>query len=56
MLDLTVSLADGATIAWLYRHGEVLERDDDGENAHLRVGLDAADAARFARRAAGHTA
>ena len=56
VLDLTVSLADGATIAWLYRHGQILERDDDEENAHLRVGLDAADAARFTRRAASHTA
>ena len=56
VLDLRVALADGATIAWLYSHGEILEREDDDEWAHLRVGLDAANAARFARRAADHTA
>ncbi|MCH8111159.1 MAG: GTPase HflX [Proteobacteria bacterium] len=56
VLDLRVALADGATIAWLYRHGEILDREDDGEWAHLRVGLDQANAARFARRAADHTA
>ena len=52
VLDVSVSLADGATIAWLYRKGEVLSRRDDDENAHLRVGLDAADAARFEHRSA----
>ena len=56
VLDLTVALADGATIAWLYRHGEILNREDDDEWAHLRVGLDDANAARFARRAANYMA
>ena len=54
--DLTVDLADGAALAWLYSHGEILERSDDDANAHLRVSLDAADLARFARRRARHTA
>jgi GTP-binding protein HflX len=40
-------LADGAALAWLYRHGEVLERRDEGMEAHLVVALDAADEARF---------
>lgn len=31
------SLADGKQIAWLYSHGEVLERTDDEKNAHLKV-------------------
>jgi GTP-binding protein HflX len=47
---LTLSLADGAAIAWLYRHGEVLDRRDVDGQAHITVGLDAADEARFARR------
>jgi GTP-binding protein HflX len=38
----TVPLSDGATIAWLYRHGEVRSRHDDGEVARLTVALDAA--------------
>lgn len=50
VFDLSVALDDGATIAWLYRHGEVLNRVDDDRQAHMRVGLEAADAARFARR------
>ena len=55
ILDLTIDLADGATIAWLYSHGEVLERVDDHENSYIRVGLNAADAARFAHRDSGQT-
>jgi GTP-binding protein HflX len=49
-IEAEVDLADGATLAWLYAHGEVLDRHDDEHLAHLRVRLDAADAARFARR------
>jgi GTPase len=48
--DYTVALDDGAAIAWLYDHGDVLSRTDDGLRAHMRVGLDAANAARFERR------
>ena len=36
-----VSLSDGKKIAWLYSHGEVLERRDDEERAHLKVKLSA---------------
>ena len=43
-------LADGATIAWLYRHGEVLNRSDDERFAHFRVSLTPADAERLDRR------
>jgi len=48
--DLTVDLSDGAAIAWLYSHGQVLDREDKGEVAHLRVGLDPVDLARFRHR------
>jgi GTP-binding protein HflX len=44
---LDVPLADGAAIAWLYRHGEVVERDDDEQHAHLTVRLSEADLGRF---------
>ena len=49
-VELTVALDDGAALAWLYRRGHVLERFDDERSAHMRVGLDPADAARFARK------
>ena len=53
ILDLTIDHSDGATMAWLYSHGEILNRVDDEKSCHLRVGLNAADAARFAHRGSG---
>ena len=44
-----INLTDGATIAWLYRHGEVLTRSDDDSHAHFRVSLTPADAERLGR-------
>jgi GTP-binding protein HflX len=42
---------EGAAIAWLYDHGEVMDRtDDEAGTAHLTVGLDPEDAARFESR------
>ena len=49
-VSLSVALVDGAAIAWLYDHGQVLGRRDDEGFAHLRVNLDTADLARFRRR------
>jgi GTPase len=48
-----VSLSDGAGIAWLYSHGDVVGRRDDDEFAHLTVRLDSADLARFRARNGG---
>ena len=42
-----VAQAEAARIAWLYQHGEVLERRDDEHYSYLRVRLDPADAAKF---------
>jgi GTP-binding protein HflX len=50
--EVTVPLSDGATIAWLYRNGEVRSREDDGDVARFRVALDAAASAQFERRLA----
>ena len=50
IVDVRVPYADGATLAWLYRHGEVLEHSDDNGEARLRVGLTPADAGRLERR------
>ncbi len=45
--QLDVPLSNGAAIAWLYSHGEVVERDDDEQHAHLTVRLSEADLGRF---------
>ena len=50
VVDVTVAPADGATLAWLYRHGEVLEREESDTGTRLMVSLDPADRARFEHR------
>ena len=50
VLDVTVAAADGATLAWLYRHGEVLRREDGDAGTRLTVSLAPADRARFEHR------
>jgi GTP-binding protein HflX len=40
---------DGARLAWLYAHGEVVGRQDDEQAAHVTVRLLPADRARFER-------
>jgi GTP-binding protein HflX len=53
-VHLRVALQDGGALAWLYRHGEVLERRDDDTTAHLSVRLSSADLGRFRSRHAVH--
>jgi GTPases len=53
IVDLDVDLADGRALAWLYEHGQVLDRRDEDGLAHLRVALDPADVARFENQFAG---
>jgi GTP-binding protein HflX len=50
IIVLPVDLSDGATISWLYRHGEVISRHDDEISAHFQVGLDGPDIARLKKR------
>ncbi len=45
--DYDIAHSDGARLAWLYAHGEVLTREDDEEAAHVTVRLLPADRARF---------
>lgn len=47
LADYRIPLADGAALAWLYRHGEVVSRDDDDEAIAVQVRLLPADQARF---------
>jgi GTPase len=46
-IRLDIPLSDGKTLAWIYRHGEVVGRRDDSEAAHLSVRLSEADIARL---------
>lgn len=48
--DIDIPLSDGATLAWLYRRGDVIERDDRQMTTHMRVRLSPADRARLAQR------
>jgi GTP-binding protein HflX len=50
VLDVRLGHEEGAAMAWLYDHGEVLSRRDEADSTHLRVSLGTADAARFERR------
>jgi len=55
VLEVTLPFEDGATIAWLHDHGEVLEQTAGESGMHLTVRLDEAQVARFEkRRAANH--
>ncbi len=49
ILELRLAHADAARIAWLYDHGEVLERRDDENFSYLKVRLHPADLGRFER-------
>ncbi len=50
VIDITIAPDEGASLAWLYDHGEVVERHDEEEAIRLKVRLLPADAARFAKR------
>ena len=47
--DYVLPASDGARLAWLYQHGEVLQRVDDEDGLHLRVRMLPANRARFER-------
>jgi len=50
LADYAIPPQDGARMAWLYQHGEVVERHDDEAAVHMKVRLLPADRARFERR------
>ncbi|MDN6714788.1 MAG: GTPase HflX, partial [Acetobacter sp.] len=50
MVRYALPLADGAALAWLYQHGEVIGRNDREEEADITVRLLAEDRARFERQ------
>jgi GTP-binding protein HflX len=50
VVDYIVPPSDGARLAWLYEHGEVIGRRDEDEAIHVTVRLLPADRARFERQ------
>ena len=50
LCNLSVPIENGAALAWLYDHGQVLARQDDERFAHLEVRLGEDGLARFTRR------
>ena len=54
--EVRLDPGDGALLAWVYRHGEVLTRHDEPEGTRLRVALHPADLARLNRRLGAATA
>ena len=49
LVDYAIPAADGARLAWLYRHGEVVNREDREDGIAVTVRLSPADRARFER-------
>jgi GTP-binding protein HflX len=47
---IDIPVDDGAALAWLYRHGKILDRRDESTRTLLRIALDAADFGRFRSR------
>ena len=50
VMDVALPPSDGAAIAWLHAHGEVLERRDADDAVRLKVRLSQMDRARFESR------
>ena len=49
-VDIELDASDGAALAWLYAHGDVRGREDEGRNLTVSVSIDPAELARFQRR------
>ena len=50
LVNVSIPASDGASLAWLYDHGEIVDRRDLDDLVHLKVRLDAVNEARFAKR------
>jgi GTP-binding protein HflX len=49
-VDYDIPASDGAELAWLYRHGDVVGRHDNDNEIHVTVRLSPEDHARFERQ------
>lgn len=50
VIEVSVPPADGGSLAWVYRHGEVIARKDTDDAIQLKVRMQAEDAARLSQR------
>jgi GTPase len=50
LADYEIPPQDGARLAWLYEHGEVVDRHDADTSVHVTVRLLSSDRARFERQ------
>ena len=46
-LYVDIDITDGKALSWLYRRGQVIDRTDDEQFAHIKVSLDPVDCDRF---------
>ena len=52
IVDVEIAVDDGENLAWLYRHGEIIARDDNEKVARVRISLSHANRNRLERIAA----
>jgi GTP-binding protein HflX len=50
VISVDLAYGDGAPLAWLYEHGEVLSRDDNDTGVHVSVRLAEKARAQFEQR------
>ena len=50
LIEVSLKHSDGAAVAWLYDHGEVVAREDAADAIHLKVRLDPSRWERFRQR------
>ncbi len=50
LIEVSLKHSEGAAVAWLYDHGEVVERKDAADAIHLKVRLDPTHWERFRQR------
>jgi len=48
--NVSLPHSDGASLAWLYNHGQILERIDNAKAINLKVRIDSTNLTRFQRR------
>lgn len=47
LYEISMSMSEGAALAWLYGHGNIVERKDKRTKTHIKVTIDQADYGRF---------
>ncbi len=52
VIEVEVAIDDGKNLAWLYRHGEIIARDDGDDSARIRVSMNDINRHRLERIAA----